>query len=369
MPQSDVEETLELKLQLEEAHASRDALLRAFGVAKEHRPARQIGLVASDIKALMAADRVAYLEYTSEGFELVEAYGKCNLSPEALEMKQALLERSLRAGISLVSTHPDLDPTLANLAARCREKKMATHVILVATPSRTYGAFVAHWIQQDRPGDVARNAFACYLDLAIHSLAANMEKNDIEAKLEEVRRHAYFDGLTGLPSGLHLEERLRELEGTELLSVISLDFDGMREANNSLGYEKGGDVLIKLVGEALGNLTLGDEFPARQHRGGDEFAILLPGISLREAALRAVQVEAALDQLEVPLSHRNVYRGASVGHATLLPGESPSLTLNRAIEAMVTRKAERNKLRALDLTSMCLPPTDASGFQDELHRD
>ena len=49
----------------------------------------------------------------------------------------------------------------------------------------------------------------------------------------------------------------------------------MHEANNSLGYEAGGDVLIRTVGQAIPRLLTDHERTARLHRAGDEFACLL----------------------------------------------------------------------------------------------
>jgi GGDEF domain-containing protein len=77
------------------------------------------------------------------------------------------------------------------------------------------------------------------------------------------------------------------------------------------------------------------------HTAGDEFALLLPGVGKRAAGLRAAELEAELDALRVPDTHRSVYRGASVGHASRHPEETPGQVLGRAIDGMRARKRVR----------------------------
>jgi diguanylate cyclase (GGDEF)-like protein len=244
-----------------------------------------------------------------------------------------------------LSSHPLLDPQLAGLAARCATQGLVVEVLPISTAGEVHGAFVAHWITKARPGQRHRITFYSYFGLAQSVLASTRELARLERRLEELHQHAYYDKLTGLPSGLALDEQLRAHQHTDTFSVLSLDFDGMREANSAFGYENGGDVLISAVGRALREMTHDPEFPARQHRGGDEFAVILPGADADTAARRAGQIENQLDELSVPDTHRHVYRGASVGHATRHPGEEPGQTLGRAIEAMTVRKQIRRAAR------------------------
>jgi diguanylate cyclase (GGDEF)-like protein len=163
----------------------------------------------------------------------------------------------------------------------------------------------------------------------------------VQAELNQLRRRAYWDELTGLPNAQALEEELHRHEQTEPFSVLVLDFDGMREANNAFGYADGGDVLIRVVGEALGRAARAGEFAARLYTAGDEFAVLLPGVADERARQRATEIEVMLDRLDVPPTHRQVYRGASVGSASRCEGQTAGQVLGAATEAMRTRKAAR----------------------------
>ena len=99
------------------------------------------------------------------------------------------------------------------------------------------------------------------------------------------------------------------------------------------------------MGGAIAGFARSGEFAARLHTRGDEFCLLLPGPTATTER-RAAELEAALDSLEVPETHRHVYRGASVGPAWRRPGETPGQTLGRASERMHARKAERRDERA-----------------------
>lgn len=164
-----------------------------------------------------------------------------------------------------------------------------------------------------------------------------------ECELEALRRRAYWDELTGLPNALALEDELERHKEISPLSVLVLDFDGMRAANSAFGFTDGGDVLIAAVGKGLAALIRPDEFAARMHTAGDEFAVLLPGLGKKAARARAKEIETSLDGLRVPQTHRSVYGGASVGHATRQIGETPGQVLGRAIEVMRDRKLDRRQ--------------------------
>jgi diguanylate cyclase (GGDEF)-like protein len=331
--------------QLDESRALQHALLKALFTARQTDPARQRELVSADIGELMEAEIVRAYG--------LDDYGRLTLLPGqpedavpavALEMELALIDRAQTVRMSLVSSRADLDKDLAPLASRCASRGFVTQVLLVKVSDEIHGAFVAHWIYGERPPEVRRRAFHYYWDIACSALVAGAERALIETALNELRASTYFDEKTGLPSQLALDAELRTHEQTEVLSILYLDFDGMREANNTFGYEEGGDILIRDVGTALVALTQQPEFPARPHRGGDEFAVILPSADASTAAARSDELERQLDALKVTQTHQHLYHGASVGHATRHAGESPGQTLGRAIEAMTERKRGRRQL-------------------------
>jgi len=133
-----------------------------------------------------------------------------------------------------------------------------------------------------------------------------------------LERTALVDALTGLPNQRALDAAVDRHAGTHPFGVLVLDFDGMRAANAAFenDYARGGDVLILAVANVL-----------------EEFAL--------EGELRCERLQGLLTDLDVPETHRHVYRGASVGGAARTPGEPVAETLARASRAMHERKRTR----------------------------
>jgi diguanylate cyclase (GGDEF)-like protein len=319
----------------------------AYGVLHETDGQRQRSMIVEHIRDFLDASVV-------RGYDLgpddgaVEARGAGGAEPPALalEMERELLRRALAREQSLISNHPRLDPELSQLAQRCRAEQIVTHVVLARAHGRTQGVFAIHWIGCGLPPYERRAGFYSYLSSVALAIAATRERASAERELAALNARLLLDPLTDLPNGTALEQRLHEHADTTPMSVVAVDFDGMRDANNTFNsYELGGDVLIRAIGAALPAITSGAEFVARLHRAGDEFGVLLPHADEAAAIRRAREIEAALDALEVPASHRSVYHGASAAAATRRDGETLDEVLARAIAAMHRRKAERRVAR------------------------
>ena len=91
-----------------------------------------------------------------------------------------------------------------------------------------------------------------------------------------------IDPLTGLPNEPALHDTLkRSLSALADVALAVLDLDSFAEINNDFGMEVGDRVLKVLAG------ALAEAAPAgAYHLSGDEFALVLPGLSLEQAFLR-----------------------------------------------------------------------------------
>jgi diguanylate cyclase (GGDEF)-like protein len=320
----------------------RSGMIAAYAVLQERNLERQWQLISADALRLLDATTASVYDLDADGrLELRDDHALL-LPADAERLERELVRRAHRQDRSLISTHPHLDHDLRPLAAACRAAGIVTHALLVRAHGRSHGALALHWLGRERPPYERRSGFYAYWDTIGLAVAAARERALIEVEVGHLRERAYTDRLTGLPNALALEEELRRHEETTPLSVLALDFDGMREANAAFAsYEAGGDVLIRAVGRALPTLVGDAGLAARLHTAGDEFAVLLPGADDAEAERVAREVEGKLDALDVPETHRAVYHGASVGWATRTTDETPGQALGRAIAAMQARKSER----------------------------
>ena len=264
---------------------------------------------------------------------LQSASGTDPLPDAAARMEDALLRRALMRGRSPISNHPGIAPDLVGLSIALASTDSVVHVLLLRAHQQTQGVVVAHWLSAPRPGFERRAGFYSYFENAGLAVATAIERDNL-------KRTAFVDPLTGLPNQHALDAALELHAGTDPLGVLVLDFDGMRAANAAFqnDYARGGDILIVAVADALRAFAGPDDLAARMHTRGDEFCLLMPGFGEAAAQARGEELQRLLDGLEVPETHRHVYRGASVGAAARLPGEPLPETLARASVAMHERE-------------------------------
>ena len=77
---------------------------------------------------------------------------------------------------------------------------------------------------------------------------------------------------------------------------------------------------------------------------GDEFAIIMPGVTPFEADKRAMAISAGLNRLIIPWQERAIHVRGSVGGAYFGPEDDMKSVYRRADEDMYRRKSERTAL-------------------------
>ena len=121
-------------------------------------------------------------------------------------------------------------------------------------------------------------------------LEREMARSDLQTRslrrgLDQARRSAAEDHLTGLPNRRAFEQRLASEHALaqangENLIVAFCDIDHFKRINDSHGHDAG-DRVLRTVAQSLARIS-GDKCHIARH-GGEEFAILFRGRTLHEA--------------------------------------------------------------------------------------
>jgi diguanylate cyclase (GGDEF)-like protein len=166
----------------------------------------------------------------------------------------------------------------------------------------------------------------------------------LQSSALENARLALLDSLTGLPNRRMLADRLgraiaEHAETGSTVGLALLDVDRFKDINDSLGHDRG-DELLEQVAERLRGALREDDVVARL--GGDEFAILLPDVrSVADADAAARRVR----QLFVPpfmLGDLALHVDTSIGVACLPDHADDASSLMRMADvAMYTAKTHR----------------------------
>jgi diguanylate cyclase (GGDEF)-like protein/PAS domain S-box-containing protein len=160
---------------------------------------------------------------------------------------------------------------------------------------------------------------------------------------EDIWLQANYDSLTGLPNRDLCIDRLRnelnEVKNTHgEIALLFIDLDRFKNVNDTWGHNSG-DELLKLAAIRLRNCIREKDTVARF--GGDEFVVLLVGLSNRFAVERVVKNILAKLAMPFHLSGNNeAVVSASVG-VTIAPndGDNVELLLKNADTAMYQAKA------------------------------
>ncbi|MCX4274349.1 MAG: diguanylate cyclase [Candidatus Gastranaerophilales bacterium] len=220
-------------------------------------------------------------------------------------------------------------------------KNTTTVKTLMVLPivSKEFTGFLAVFSPREEPKDSEinfLNLFARQIELAI--TIANL--------FETVKKQAVTDPLTELFNRRFYEDALareakRALRLNQPFTLISLDLDKLKHINDMYGHSAG-DAAIKAVARVINKNSRSVDVPSRI--GGEEFAIILPGVDSQGGLVAAERIRASLEAEPVEIVGKIT---ASIGVATFIEQTSnPDELVEIADKAMYFAKQNgRNQVK------------------------
>lgn len=160
----------------------------------------------------------------------------------------------------------------------------------------------------------------------------------ITSQQELLQAQAVTDVLTGLFNrvllGSTLEQAIEQHRRTNaVMTLVTLDLDHFKTINDTLGHDAG-DTVLQGIGELLRKRIRRSDKVFRL--GGEEFLVLLYGTDLENSRRFAEELRIAIESLSLLPQHTVT---ASLGVATLLPGEDWDAWMKRSDENLYRAKA------------------------------
>ncbi len=179
--------------------------------------------------------------------------------------------------------------------------------------------------------------------------AANAEILRLRNEMEALRQNAMHDELTGVYNRRAFDTELGQFMGhgdrAPVIHLAMLDIDHFKQFNDRFGHPVG-DRVLSLVGAQLNNVARVGVSVYRY--GGEEFALIFCGGTLKQAAELAETLRLSIERLVLKDSRtgeRLAHITASIGLASRLPGESAADLVTRSDKALYEAKASgRNRL-------------------------
>ncbi len=180
---------------------------------------------------------------------------------------------------------------------------------------------------------------------------------------EKLKFQSYHDSLTGLYNRRFFEKKLRELDSqTNLpLSIIMLDINGLKIINDSLGYKKGDELIVKTA-KILKQTLRDDDILARL--GGDDFILLLSQTSNKKARDILKSIQENCEKTED--DELTVYLGGGISTKKEIKQNIEEI-LSEAIDNMLKNKLVSSKSKMNEIVNSILNSLGAKSDETQVH--
>jgi diguanylate cyclase len=174
----------------------------------------------------------------------------------------------------------------------------------------------------------------------------------LKAKLDDVRKDALTDALTGICNRKAFDAELASAMGRakrtgEPLCLFMCDVDRFKQFNDTWGHQTG-DQVLRLVANCLSENIKGRDTAARY--GGEEFGVILPQTALADAVSVANSIRTRVESKKLLKKSTGDVLGVitiSIGVAQFVPNDTADSFIRRADSCLyAAKKAGRNLVMA-----------------------
>jgi diguanylate cyclase len=180
--------------------------------------------------------------------------------------------------------------------------------------------------------------------------ASKQEISQLQHNLDAVRNESLTDPLTSLANRKYFDQALEKcisqsVASGEPLALLMTDIDHFKAFNDTFGHLTG-DQVLRLVAMSVKQNVKGQDVACRY--GGEEFAVILPGTTLRAALTVADHIRRAVMTKELMKRSTGEHLGrvtVSIGAAVLRSGESSQGLIERADACLyAAKRCGRNRV-------------------------
>ncbi len=182
---------------------------------------------------------------------------------------------------------------------------------------------------------------------AVEVFSDNSRQRAVRDRAKDLAKFAFLDPASQVGNRSYLEQQLSQhLEqfstfGTPF-GIMLADFDEFKNINDTYGHAAG-DTVLATVAKTMANCLRASDVVGRW--GGDEFLVILPGVTRQFLANVSEKLRNLVAQSTVPVSGAVIRVTVSVGAAMAAPGDSMESLVKRADKHLYNSKQSgRNRV-------------------------
>jgi diguanylate cyclase (GGDEF)-like protein/PAS domain S-box-containing protein len=285
-----------------------------------------------------------FKSFPNDDLEAVATWGQANVSQRTFSRSACW---GLRRGVPNWGEHPGDQIMCSHL-----KNPVAASYLCVPMVAQSDAIGILH-LQYDRSestrgSEVFETLQESQKRLAI-SAAAQIALSLASLRMREtLQEQSVRDPLTGLFNRRFLEDALsREIQSAERgawpLSLAIIDLDHFKQFNDRFGHQAG-DKVLRAMADLFRSHFRSNDIVCRY--GGEEFAVILPQSTAKQAAARANDLRARAKKLVLQLENRTLDRVTlSVGIAAFPENTVAAQELLRAADACLYRSKREGRDR------------------------